>query len=236
MPNNRFTTRIKKQGAGTNPQDPLTVIIPVAGMGHRMKSYGPKCLLPANTKETILEKTISNVQREYPYSDIIVVTGFESEKVIKSLPHDIRVVENNDFEETSITESIRIGINVSTNNKLLIVYGDLVFNVYSIRNLTLEGPCVVVDSKARFKEEEVGVMVVDDHITNFAYGLPKKWSQIAYFENESFEILKSLCSDKRKSKLYPFELFNIIINSGISIKAKEPKGMLIREVDSLKDL
>ena len=235
MPN-RFTSKIIKEGAATTPSDPLTVIIPVAGMGHRMKSYGPKCLLPANTKETILDKTIANVEREYPYSDIIVVVGFESEKVIKSLPHNIRIVENKQFEETNIAESIRIGINASSTDKLLIVYGDLVFNVYSIRDLTSDGPCAVVDSKDRFKEEEIGVTVVDGCITNFAYGLPKKWSQIAYFENESFEILKTLCSDKRKSKLYPFELFNIIINNGITIKAKEPKGMLIREIDSLKDL
>lgn len=235
MPN-RFTSKIIKEGAGTNPSDPLTVIIPVAGMGHRMKSYGPKCLLPANTRETILDKTIANIEREYPYSDIIVVVGFESEKVIKSLPHNIRIVENKQFEETNIAESIRIGINASSTDKLLIVYGDLVFNVYSIRDLTSDGPCAVVDSKDRFKEEEIGVTVVDGCITNFAYGLPKKWSQIAYFENESFEILKTLCSDKRKSKLYPFELFNIIINNGITIKAKEPKGMLIREIDSLKDL
>ena len=87
--------------------------------------------------------------------------------------------------------SIRIGINASSTDKLLIVYGDLVFNVYSIRDLTSDGPCAVVDSKDRFKEEEIGVTVVDGCITNFAYGLPKKWSQIAYFENESFDLIVS---------------------------------------------
>ena len=236
MRTTRFTSAIKKKGAGSTAKDPLTVIIPVAGMGHRMKSYGPKCLLKANQKETILAKTISNIKKEYPYSDVIIVTGFESEKVIKSVPHSVRVVENTRYKETNIGESIRIGINASANKKLLIVYGDLIFNIYSIRGLTSDGPCVVVDSKSRFKENEVGVTIVDGLVTNFAYGLPNKWSQIAYFENESFEVLKSLCSDKRKNKLYPFELFNIIINNGINVKAKEPKGLLIREVDSLKDL
>ena len=62
MRTNRFTSRIKKKGAGTTPDNPLTVVIPAAGMGHRMKSYGPKCLLQANQKETIIEKTISNVK------------------------------------------------------------------------------------------------------------------------------------------------------------------------------
>tara|TARA_R110002020_G_scaffold18912_2_gene65305 strand:- start:1790 stop:2500 length:711 start_codon:yes stop_codon:yes gene_type:complete len=236
MRTTRFTTSVKKRGAGKTAEDPLTVIIPAAGVGHRMKSYGPKCLLQANQKETILEKTISNIKREYPYSDVIVVVGFESEKIIKALPHNIRIVENPRYKETNIGESIRLGINASSNNKLLIVYGDLVFNIYSIRGLTSSGPCVVVDSQSRFREEEVGVTVVDDFVTNFAYGLPSKWSQIAYFEGESFEALKCLCSDKKKDRLYPFELFNIIISNGIKIKAKEPKGMLIKEVDSMKDL
>lgn len=236
MQTTRFTSTIKKKGSGTTAENPLTVIIPVAGMGHRMKSYGPKCLLQANQKETILGKTITNIKKEYPHSDIIVVVGFESEKVVKSLPHSVRVVENARYRDTNIGESIRLGINASANKKLLIVYGDLIFNVHSIRDLTSDGPCVVVDSKSRFKENEVGVTIVDGFVTNFAYGLSNKWSQIAYFEDESFEALKLLCSDKRKNKLYPFELFNIIINSGIVIKAKEPKGMLIREIDSLKDL
>jgi len=235
MPN-RFTSAIKKEGAGTSPDNPLTVIIPAAGIGHRMKSYGPKCLLKANQKETILQKAISNIKREYPHSDIIVIVGFESDKVMKTLPHNVRVIENTKYEETNIVESIRIGINASANKKLLIIYGDLVFNVYSIRNLTSSGSCVVVDSQSRFKDEEIGVTIVNGDVTNFAYGLTSKLCQIAYFEDAPFDALKDLCSDRRRNKLYPFELFNIIINSGISIKAKEPKGMLIREVDSLRDL
>ena len=106
----RFTSPITKTGAGVEKNKPLSVIIPAAGMGHRMKSYGPKCLLPANNKDTILQKIVKNIQREYPYSDIVVVTGFESEKVIRSLPHNIRIVENHAYETTNTGESIRIGI------------------------------------------------------------------------------------------------------------------------------
>ena len=52
----------------------------------------------------------------------------------------------------------------------------------------------------------------------------------------AFEMLKNLCADKRKNRLYLFELFNIIIENGFVMRAKEPKGMTIREIDSLKDL
>jgi len=232
----RFTSPITKTGAGVEKNKPLSVIIPAAGMGHRMKSYGPKCLLPANNKDTILQKIVKNIQREYPYSDIVVVTGFESEKVIRSLPHNIRIVENHDYETTNTVESIRIGINACATDNVLIVYGDLVFNVYSIRNITCDGSCAIIDSKSQFKNEEVGVTVVDNKVTRFAYGLQKKWSQIAFFENEEFKMLKDLCSDRRKNKLYPFELFNFMIGKGCTIKSIEPKGMIIKEIDSLKDL
>ena len=232
----RFTTTVKNDGSKEKKDLDITVIIPVAGMGHRMKSYGPKCLLQANQKETILEKTISNIKREYPFSDIIVVAGFESNKVISSLPHYVRIVENSSFEETNIVESIRLGINAAANKKLLIVYGDLIFNVYSIRDLTNNGTCVIIDSKSRFKDDEVGVTIVKDKVTTFAYGLEKKWSQIAYFEGEDFDMLKKLCSNKKRSRLYPFEIFNMMIESGVKIKAVEPKRMTIKEIDSLKDL
>tara|TARA_Y100000361_G_scaffold43849_1_gene37863 strand:- start:1721 stop:2425 length:705 start_codon:yes stop_codon:yes gene_type:complete len=232
----RFTTTVKNDRSKEKKDLDITVIIPVAGMGHRMKSYGPKCLLQANQKETILEKTISNIKREYPFSDIIVVAGFESNKVISSLPHYVRIVENSSFEETNIVESIRLGINAAANKKLLIVYGDLIFNVYSIRDLTNNGTCVIIDSKSRFKDDEVGVTIVKDKVTTFAYGLEKKWSQIAYFEGEDFDMLKKLCSNKKRSRLYPFEIFNMMIESGVKIKAVEPKRMTIKEIDSLKDL
>ena len=232
----RFTTTIKNNGSNESKDHEITVVIPVAGMGHRMKSYGPKCLLQANQKETILEKTISNIKREYPNSDIIVVVGFESNKVINSLPHYVRIVENPNFEETSIVESIRLGINASANKNLLLVYGDLIFNVYSIRNIEKNGTCVITDSKSRFKDDEVGVTIVQEKVTMFAYGLEKKWSQIGYFEGEAFDMLKKLCSDKKKSRLYPFEIFNMMIETGVNISAIEPKGMIIKEIDSLKDL
>lgn len=104
-----------------------------------MKSYGPKCLLKANQQQTILQKTIKNIKSEYPFSDIIVVAGFEAEKIINSLPHEIRVVENQNYQDTNIVESIRLGINASKHENALIIYGDLIFNVYSIRRLQEKG-------------------------------------------------------------------------------------------------
>jgi len=48
---NRFTTSTKNRAAGKHKDRPLTVIIPAAGMGHRMKSYGPTPLIQLNKKK-----------------------------------------------------------------------------------------------------------------------------------------------------------------------------------------
>ena len=233
---NRFTTSIKGEGSGKAIDSPLSVIIPVAGMGHRMKSYGPKCLLPVNQSQTILERIITSAQGAYPFSEIIVVVGFESDRVIETLNRKIRIVENQNYKSTNIVESIRLGINNSIHDSLLIIYGDLIFNSACLEDITKNGSAMVVDTKGRFREEEIGVTVVDDKVTRFAYGLESKWAHIAYLEGKELEVFRDLCKDKINNKMYPFELFNIIINMGGSFKSIEPKGMNIKEIDSLKDM
>ena len=233
---NRFTTSTKNRVAGKHKDRPLTVIIPAAGMGHRMKSYGPKCLLPANVKETILDKSIKTIKKAYEYSEIILVVGFEAEKITQVLPKEIRIVENQSYEKTSVSESVRLAINNSVYNDILIIYGDLIFNINTINNITQNNSCIIVDSKSRFKAEEIGVTIVDDNVTNFAYGLENKWSHIAYLTGDESLEFQRLCLDKKKNKMYPFEVFNIMLNNDFVLSAVEPKGMKIKEIDSLKDL
>ena len=237
MKKTRFVTTTKKNIApGCVEEKPLTVIIPIAGIGHRMKSYCPKCLLPVNSKETIIQKSINTVKRVYPYAEIIVVVGFEADKVIKTIPNNVRIVENQIYESTNVVESVRLALNCCINNNVMIIYGDLIYNRETIENITSGGSCVIIDSKGRFRPEEVGVTVVDNLVTNFAYGLNIKWSHIIYMEEKEHNIFKVLCSDRRKNKMYPFEILNFMISKGCKFKVIEPAGMNIKEIDSLKDL
>tara|TARA_R100001163_G_scaffold15543_1_gene14046 strand:+ start:1079 stop:1792 length:714 start_codon:yes stop_codon:yes gene_type:complete len=234
---NRFTTQVIKKDYGLNPEKPISVIIPAAGMGYRMKSYGPTCLLNANKKQTLIQKTIDNIKKVLPYSDIIIVLGFESEKVIKNLPRHVRIVENNSYEETNIVESLRLGINNSVTENALIIDGDLIFNINTIKGITsLGSSCVLIDSKDILKSDKVGVTVVENRVTSFSFGLDKKWGKIAYLQGKEFKMFHKLCCDRKKNKMFTFELFNIMINNGCDIKPFEPSGYMIKEVDSLKDL
>ena len=107
----------------------LTILIPAAGMGRRMKSYGPKCLINIGGI-TILERQIKILLKLYPGSDIIVIAGFESDKIRKKIKtkYPVRIVNNHKYEDTNVLYSLSLGLQASINRNFLIVYGDLVFN------------------------------------------------------------------------------------------------------------
>tara|TARA_R110000824_G_scaffold185898_2_gene366997 strand:- start:6972 stop:7709 length:738 start_codon:yes stop_codon:yes gene_type:complete len=232
----RFTVPAKKFPSGTAEHEKLSVIIPVAGMGHRMKSYGPKCLFPTSRNRTILDRTLGNVKKVFPHSEIIVIVGFEADKIIETLPPYVRIVENQLYEETNIVESLRLAINNAIHNNVLIIHGDLIFNVYTLHNITDGGSCAIVDTQDRFGKNEIGVNIFEDKVTNFSYGLTSKWAQIIYLTGHELETFRRLCSQRDKNKMYMFEILNMVIDEKGSIRAREPKGMQILEVDSLKDL
>ena len=166
----------------------------------------------------------------------MVVVGFEADKVAQALPQRIRIVENQLYQDTNVVESLRLALNNTVTESALFVYGDLIFNTETIYEIADGDSCAIVDSKNRFKNEEIGVTIVDNNITNFAYGLDTKWAQIIFLTGVELEIFRELCFDRRRNKMYPFEIFNIVINRGGVIGIKEPVDMKIKEVDSLKDL
>ena len=231
---NRFIAPTKK-GSNKKPQL-MSVIIPVAGVGYRMKSYGPKCLLRVNEKETIIEKIIHNVNTVFSKDEIIVCVGFEADKIIRKIPDYVRIVENQLYKETNTVESLRLAINNCTSESILIIHGDLVFNPKTIQSINKKESSIIVDSSERFKDDEIGVTIVDNKVTTFAYGLPTKWAQIAYLTGEELYMFKKECSDRSKNKMDTFEILNNIVKNNGTLKAIEPREMEIYEVDAIRDL
>jgi choline kinase len=212
------------------------VIIPAAGMGRRMKSYGPKALIPLHNGETVLSRQIKLVRSVYGQVEIIVVAGFEAEKIRKAVDYKVKVVYNYDFETTNVARSIHIGLSISKCNHTLIVYGDLVFNTNALIPCTSGSSRVLVDSRGRFGKTEVGVTVIDGKISTFSYGLPVKWGQIVYLQGKEIELFKKLLSDKKTVKFFGFEILNAMLNNGCALQAIEPQGLQIAEIDTSKDI
>jgi choline kinase len=215
----------------------LTIIIPAAGLGRRMKSYGPKSIIYLNQNQTLIGRQLSILKDIFPSADIIVVLGFEAEKVYKMLPRNVRVVENEHYDSTNVARSLFLGINASKHSNTLIVYGDLVFNEQTFRGLPLDsGSFVIIDNKNQIREYEVGLTVVDGHATQFSYGLPTKWAQIAYLSGKDLDNFYNSAADIDHKKYYGFEILNNVIERGSKLSVIEPEGMKIYEIDSSKDI
>jgi len=228
---NRFTAPIKSRN-GKN----TTSVILSAGVGYRMKSYGPKCLLKTDSGKTILEQQIAAINFCLPKSDIIVVLGFECDKAMKVLDNKSRVVENQCYEETNTAESLRLALNNGVRDSVLIMHGDLSFNKETLLYCDFRKSFAIIDSQDQFKSGEVGVTINNKKATRFGYGLETKWAQIAFFRGRELSLLKNICRNRERQKMYTFEILNEILDSGGDIATIEPENMVIRDIDSSRDL
>lgn len=218
----------------------MNVVIPAAGLGKRMRSFGPKALIPLND-ETVLARQVRLIRNAYPKSKIVVVAGFESDRVKKACKELKRVCcrINEDFETCNVAYSISQGLKcISSREGALVVYGDLVFSEKVFENIDKRESCVVIDScDSERRQGEVGVTVVDGQVTTFSFGLPWKWSQFAYLAPFEKGLFQEIANEPHRKRQYGYEILNEIIERGGRFKAlMMPQGNLLAEIDTSKDI
>ncbi len=214
-------------------RDKYTIIIPAAGLGKRMKTYGPKSLININETETILSRQIDSINDVFRKSEILVVGGYEYHK-LSSDCKNVKFLYNDQFETTNVLYSISTGLNKAKTDKVLVIYGDLVFNSACI-NLPFYKESAIVVSEG-MKDEEVGCIYHNDYLENMFHKLPKKWAQITYFTGQELKFLKQICKEPQVKYWFGFEAINNILNRGGSFKVYSPEGAYAVDIDSSHDL
>jgi choline kinase len=227
---NIITLRNKKEKL-----EPLTVIIPAAGEGIRMKSYGPKPLIKIHNI-SILENQIKLIRSQFDNSTIILISGYESQKIINNSPKQIVHIENEKYQTTNVVKSISIGLKATITNRVLLIYGDLVFNKDTLKYPLYDNSLLFIDNSGTMTDEEVGCIINDKIVENIMYDLPNKWAQIAYFTGKELDLLKILANNPNNEKLLGFEIINEIINLGGKFMAAIPKNIKVNDIDSSKDI
>jgi len=227
----------KKESRLVGKGEGLSIIIPAAGMGHRMKSYGPKALIQLDSRNTIIERQIKILQKNYPKSEIFIVVGFEYEKIIKKLDkYSVRFINNPIHENTNVLYSIGLAIQAINTKSVMLVYGDLVFNEFAIKDMFGKSR-VIVDKKNMMGKEEVGITQdLENKVSNFAFGLELKWAQIAYITGRELELFRKIAIKKDSSQWFGYEGLNYVIENGGEFMACCPKKMKLLEIDTTKDL
>jgi hypothetical protein len=165
-----------------------------------------------------------------------LVVGFGADQMIKKCPPMVRIVENPSYEYTNEAEQLRIALNCVITPNVLVIGDDVLFNYETLHKMDKNVSCIFYDSQEQLDPRNVGVTVVNDNATAFSYEIPTKWCHIAYLTEKDMGIVKTLCNQDSHSRLYFFEILNILLNKSKKIRAMEPTNMSIFKIDTSKQL
>lgn len=229
----RVTTTIKKNFR----DDSISVVILAAGVGSRIRSNEPRSLIKINN-QTLLSHQAETLSQTFTNHEIIGVFGTHLEKILKKTDRRVRVIENQLFQETNNSESMRLGLNGSIYNNVLFIHGDIFFQKDLIKSADYSRSFLVVDANNDMADKEVGVTMSGSKVSILSYGLEKKWCQMCFVTGKELKILKSifLKFQKTDKKMLSFEVINKIIENGGSFVCHEKKGSHVVEIDCIKDI
>lgn len=226
----RFTRKIKQK-----TQDPIEVIILSAGVGARIKSYEPRSLIRIKKVESLIEHQINLLNENIPKCSITTVIGYSANKVIRRVQGKTKIVENQLYESSNNSESLRLALNNSNYDKIMFMHGDLYFNNSIFKHMDFSTSFVL--SSNMFADKEVGLMNIDGNVTIFSYNLPVKWAQIAFLRDKELDLLKKIyLKDEDFKYNLTFEMLNKVIDAGGNFKVIDIKDSYIKEIDNIKDI
>lgn len=228
MYNKSVTTAKKKNSLK------FSFIIPAAGLGKRMKSLGPKSLIEIGGR-SLIEHQLYWINHYYPGAKVVVVGGFEANKLFNALPSNILKIENERYEETNVARSIGLGLRVTEDDPVCIIYGDLYLNKWALSNQINRSTLVLDRENGAMKDEEVGC-TFSKRAEHLSFDLPNKWGQIAYFTDNELKLLKRACWNIEKYSLYGFEIINEIITKKGEFDIYTNKNIVITDIDTQKDI
>ena len=217
----------------------VSIIIPGAGHGRRMKSYGPKPLFKLSDEVRLIDHQYrmikENVVDEH---EIIFVGGFKHERVIRhTRDMDIKHVHNDRHAETNVVDSLRIGIEAAKFDVIVVIYGDLYFNRGTIDNIDYDHTSILCNAEGGWMSpKEVGCTIDNGLVEHVLYDLDNKWAQVGTFVRGELAMLKKMIGNNKYRNYFLFEIMNEMIDRGASIKAIIDDEIKTRDIDNVADL
>lgn len=211
------------------------VIIPSAGIGRRMKSYGCKSLLNIKNKK-LIDIQLDYINDRFPNNETILITGFDSERLMNHSPNNIVKIENEKYYENNVVRSIGIGLRATKDNDhILIVFGDILLNEKSLSLIDHNQSSIIISD--HMSDNEVGCNInYKGFLEYMMFDLPNKWGHIIYLTSKELDLFKKIIWSKNKDKKFCFEIINEVVNNGGKFKCIQDKDIKVIDIDTSKDL
>jgi len=213
----------------------IHVIIPSAGIGKRMKSYGCKSLLNIKN-DKLIDIQLKTINSVIPNKEVILITGFDSDRLMANSPKDIIKIENEKYYENNVSKSISIGLRATKDNDaVLIIFGDVLLNDTTLENLDYQESCVIISG--HMGDNEVGCNINSKgYLEYMMFDLHNKWGHIIYLTSKELTIFKKIIWNKQNEKKFCFEIINDVLSQGGKFKCIINKDIRVMDIDTSKDL
>ena len=213
----------------------IHIIIPSAGIGRRMKSYGCKSLLNIKN-ETLINIQLDAIDKVIPNKEIILITGFDSDRLMNKSPNSIIKIENERYYESNVIRSIGMGLRaIKENDHVLIVFGDLLLNEQTLGLIDYQKSCILISDY--MSDNEVGCNINHKgHLEYMMFDLPNKWGHIVYLTSKELSLFKKLVWSKNSDKKFCFEILNDVVSHGGKLTCIKHEDIRIMDIDTSKDL
>jgi hypothetical protein len=219
---NKFITSAKAIKNSNNVNPLVTIILLCDSPGYRMKSYGPASLISLNEKK-LIDLQIEAIQKIFTLYEIIVCVGFDGDKICKYIRQkyrniNIRIVENQIFNNSNSSESARIALNNTNNDKILICDGSLHFCADMLKQINLSQSSALTEYN-KSDHLEIGANINESgDIEHFSYGASVAWSEICYLHNNDYiESLRKILATFDKGR-FIFEALNELVQTKHQLK------------------
>lgn len=235
MVRNKCIAHPKNKGESISSN--LSVILLSAGSYKNFKRS--VCSIQLADGQTVVEKQINAIKTAYPLADITIVVGHDGDYTVdyllKNFP-ELRIVQNERFDETNNSRSLSLAIMSGQRENLLVINGDILFDSVYIQNIAGQSSVLVIDKTKQITDDEVGTIVVDGVLTSISHGLPNIWSQIMFLSGNELDIIKKYINEKKNSVKFLHEIINTSIDNGAVFLAHNQSSGYIKEIDNFKDL
>jgi CTP:phosphocholine cytidylyltransferase-like protein len=179
-----------------------------------MKTKGHTSLTQIKNAK-LLDYHIRYLTEIFPKNEIILCVGFDANKIQEHIAskysnHNIRIVENQSFNETNSCEGLRLCLNNINNTNILIVGGDLFFHKEALSALDTKNNCLIFEDKN--PTLDIGINTDGKKLEHMDVGLNAKWPEIIFInQQEAITFLKSKLNREDFRKKFMFEVINTML-------------------------
>lgn len=203
-----------KQANNQNDEDLISVIIFEKPSNLKLKTTNfPFIKLHG---KSLLEKQVDIINSTFKNAEIIFSCGNSCLKVFdylkKNKNSNIRIVENQNFETANCCEAIRVALNNTFNNKLLIIPEDILLSSSLLKSVDLFSNSILVHDHNNDNNFDIGAIKNDIKLESLTIGIKQNyWTEILFLSSDKIikEFREILFLDNFKSKLF-FESINYL--------------------------